>query len=73
MSTKKIDYNNRYNREHYRTISFRFNWNSERDLIDHLRSKRSPKAYIVRLIRQDMKIEQDLEREKILNGFDFGD
>lgn len=71
LSNKGV-YVNRYNQEHYKNVSVRFNWVSERDIIDHLKSKKSLKAYLVRLIRQDMKIEKDLEREKILNGFDFG-
>ena len=51
---EKLDYNNAYNRTHYRSFSFRFNKESEAEVIEWLESKESTKQYIMQLIKEDM-------------------
>ena len=60
MSTKqqykrKLEYNNTYNRNNYRSFAIRFNLNTEQDIINWLESKEGVKAYIQSLIEEDMK------------------
>ena len=52
---EKLEYNNSYNRAHYRSFSFRFNKDSESEIIDWLASKESIKLYILNLIKEDME------------------
>ena len=51
---EKLDYNNAYNRSHYRSFSFRFNKQSESEIIEWLESKESTKQYILNLIKEDL-------------------
>ena len=51
----KMDYNNAYNRNNYRSFSIRFNNHPEREIIEWLESKNSIKSYITELILNDMK------------------
>ena len=60
-----------YNRENYKKITIRFNFGSDADILEHLKTKRSITGYIRRLILADMAIEEALERERLINGFDF--
>ena len=62
---------NDYIKENYKRYTIRFSYNEELDIIEHLKLKKSVKNYLKRLIQQDMKIEEALERERIINGFDF--
>ena len=62
---------NDYIKENYKRYTIRFSYNEELDIIEHLKLKKSVKNYLKRLIEQDMKIEEALERERIINGFDF--
>lgn len=62
MATKKktsyetrLEYNNTYNRNNYKSFSMRLNNNDEADLIDWLKSQDSTKEYLVSLIRKDME------------------
>lgn len=62
MATKKktsyetrLEYNNTYNRNNYKSFSMRLNNNDETDLIDWLKSQDSTKEYLVSLIRKDME------------------
>lgn len=62
MATKKktayesrLEYNNTYNRNNYKSFSMRLNNNEEADLIDWLKSQDSTKEYLVSLIRKDME------------------
>lgn len=50
----KIKYNNNYNKETYKAISFRLNQKTEADLIEWL-ADRDTKSYFVELIRRDMR------------------
>lgn len=52
---KRLDYNNTYNRNNYRSFSIRFNNTKEADIIDWIESKESVKEYIMNLIVDDMK------------------
>ncbi len=51
----KLEYNNSYNRNNYRSFSFRFNINDEADVIHWLENQEGIKSYITRLIREDME------------------
>ena len=51
----KMDYNNAYNRNNYRSFSIRFNQKTEREIIHWLESKNSIKSYITELILNDMR------------------
>lgn len=62
---------NDYIKENYKRYTIRFSYDNELDIIEHLKLKKSVKNYLKRLIEQDMKIEEALERERIINGFDF--
>lgn len=72
--SRKLDYNNAYNRKTYKSYSVRFNRNTESDLIQWLESKESLKEYIVSLIEKDMektlrkqtkkKAEKESEKKK---------
>ena len=53
----KLQYNNMYNRNNYRSFSVRFNNNSEKDIIDWLETQESVKSYLTDLIRSDMNKE----------------
>jgi len=52
---RKLNYNNAYNRENYRSFSVRYSINSEQDIIEWLQDKGSVKEYLTTLIRKDMK------------------
>lgn len=65
--SKKLDYNNAYNRKNYKSFSVRFNKTSETELIEWLESKESLKEYVVELIKKDMK-----KSEKKKSGKDSG-
>lgn len=62
---------NDYIKENYKRYTIRFSYDNELDIIEHLKLKKSVKNYLKRLIEQDMRIEEALERERIINGFDF--
>lgn len=62
---------NDYIKKNYKRYTIRFSYDNELDIIEHLKLKKSVKNYLKRLIEQDMKIEEALERERIINGFDF--
>ncbi len=62
---------NDYIKENYKRYTIRFSYDNELDIIEHLKLKKSVKNYLKRLIEQDIKIEEALERERIFNGFDF--
>ena len=46
--SKKLDYNNAYNRKTYKSFSVRFNKTSETEIIEWLESKDSLKEYLVK-------------------------
>ena len=51
----KLEYNNQYNRNNYRSFSIRFNINDEHEIISRLESQESIKSYITALILNDIK------------------
>lgn len=50
----KIAYNNAFNKENYKGISFRLSYSSESELIEWLDNFDNKKDYIISLIRKDM-------------------
>ncbi len=52
---KRLEYNNNYNREHYRSFSMRYDVEKEKNIITWLKKQPSVKAYITALILNDMK------------------
>ena len=52
---KKLEYNNTYNRNNYRSFTVRFNNKSETNIIEWLEKKEFIKAYLTDLIRADME------------------
>ena len=68
MSTKqqykrKLEYNNTYNRNNYRSFAIRFNINTEQDIINWLENKEGVKAYIQSLIEEDMKKKKTTKKK----------
>lgn len=55
---KKYDAQNKYHREHSRSISIRLMLNTEQDIIEKLDSVPNKAGYIKRLIRQDIKVQK---------------
>lgn len=56
--SRKIEYNNAYNKAHYTSVSIRFNNEDEADIIDVLKAQASVKAYIASLIRRDINTRE---------------
>lgn len=63
---KKLEYNNAYNREKYRSFSIRFNIQSEDEIIKWLENQPGIKHYLTDLIISDMKKnkEEKLTKKK---------
>lgn len=61
---KKLDYNNTYNKNTYRSFSVRFNKKSEAYIIEWLESKEGVKNYILSLIEADIKKEKKKAERK---------
>ncbi|MBR4457087.1 MAG: hypothetical protein IKS32_12855 [Solobacterium sp.] len=52
---KKLEYNNAYNREKYRSFSIRYARENEKNIISWLENQESVKGYITGLILADME------------------
>ncbi len=52
---KKLEYNNAYNRDNYRSFSIRYGKESEKKIIRWLEKQDSVKGYITGLIEADME------------------
>ena len=52
---KKLEYNNAYNRENYRSFSIRYGKENEKKIIAWLEKQDSVKGYIIGLIEADME------------------
>ena len=52
---KRLEYNNTYNREHYRSFSVRYDIEKEKRIITWLKKQPSVKTYLTELILNDMK------------------
>ena len=61
----KLEYNNTYNRNNYRSFSVRFNNKSETELIEWLEKQDSIKAYLTSLIQADMKKQAKKAKKKV--------
>ena len=51
----KLEYNNTYNRNNYRSFSVRFNNKTEAHLIEWLENQESVKGYLTSLVEADIK------------------
>jgi hypothetical protein len=58
----KLEYNNTYNRNNYRSFSVRFNNKSETNIIEWLESQDSIKGYLTSLIEADIKKQEKKKR-----------
>ncbi|MBQ7992895.1 MAG: hypothetical protein IJM63_13555 [Solobacterium sp.] len=54
----KLEYNNTYNRNNYRSFSVRFNNKTETGIIEWLESQESIKGYLTALIEADIKKQE---------------
>lgn len=54
----KLEYNNTYNRNNYRSFSVRFNNKTETNLIEWLEGQESIKGYLTSLIEADIKKQE---------------
>ena len=61
---KRLDYNNTYNRNNYRSFSMRLNNTKEEELIKWLESKNSVKEYLLSLVIKDMEKSQKKDSKK---------
>lgn len=52
---RKLEYNNAYNRENYRSFSIRYGKDNEKKIISWLEKQKSVKSYITGLILEDME------------------
>lgn len=60
----KLEYNNTYNRNNYRSFSVRFNNKSETELIEWLEKQDSVKGYLTSLIQADIKKQAKKTKKK---------
>lgn len=58
---KRLEYNNTYNRNNYRSFSMRLHNENETDLIEWIESQDSVKEYLLSLVRKDI---ENLKRKK---------
>ena len=61
---KKLEYNNAYNRENYRSFSIRYGKNSEKKIISWLEKQDSIKGYLTDLILADMEKSKTTRSKK---------
>ncbi len=61
---KRLEYNNTYNRNNYRSFSMRLNNTKEEELIKWLESKNSVKEYLLSLVIKDMEKSQKKDSKK---------
>ena len=54
----KLEYNNTYNRNNYRSFSVRFNNKTETNIIEWLEGQESIKGYLTSLIEADIKKQE---------------
>lgn len=63
----KLEYNNTYNRNNYRSFSVRFNNKSETKIIEWLESQESIKSYLTALIEADIKKQEKKKKAAMKN------
>lgn len=59
---KKLEYNNAYNRENYRSFSIRYGKENEKKIISWLEKQESVKGYITGLIMEDMEKSKSVKK-----------
>ena len=57
---KRLNMTNAYNKIHYKPITIRLSYDKEDDIINWLNNFDSIKAYLVEIIRADMRAKQGL-------------
>lgn len=62
MNKNNQEYKNNYNKEHYKTISFRLSYDKDAYMLEWLDIKYPIKKYLYQLIKEDM--------ERVSNGKD---
>lgn len=60
----KLEYNNTYNRNNYRSFSIRFNNTSEANIIEWLQKQDSIKGYLTALIEADIKKQEKKKKRE---------
>ncbi len=60
----KLEYNNTYNRNNYRSFSMRLNHEKENNIIQWLESQDSLKEYLLSLVLKDMEKSQKKQNKK---------
>ncbi len=63
----KLEYNNTYNRNNYRSFSVRFNNKSETNIIEWLEGQESIKGYLTALIEADIKKQEKKKKAAMKN------
>jgi hypothetical protein len=63
----KLEYNNTYNRNNYRSFSVRFNNKSETKIIEWLETQESIKGYLTALIEADIKKQEKKKKTALKN------
>jgi hypothetical protein len=63
----KLEYNNTYNRNNYRSFSVRFNNKSETKIIEWLENQESIKSYLTALIEADIKKQEKKKKAALKN------
>ena len=61
---KRLEYNNTYNRNNYRSFSMRLHNENEADLIEWIESQDSVKEYLLSLVRKDIEKSKKKEKKK---------
>ena len=56
-SRKKLDYDNKYIKEHYKPYYLRLNYEKDQELIEHLDRQHNKNEYLKTLISNDMKTQ----------------
>lgn len=60
----KLEYNNTYNRNNYRSFSMRLNNEKEKEIIQWLESQDSLKDYLLTLIEKDIEKSKKKQKKK---------
>ncbi len=61
---RKLEYNNTYNRNNYRSFAMRLNIKTESEIIKWLENKESVKGYILSLVEDDMKKNKPIRKKR---------
>ena len=64
---KRLEYNNTYNRNNYRSFSMRLHNENEADLIEWIESQGSVKEYLLSLVKKDGYISKMVNSRNRIN------